>query len=117
MPQERGDNFAVLERREFERIDAKFPLRLDAAEQPFGADIYLRDFSAGGVKIISKRKLVTGEDVELWVDVPDGHGPAHFSGRVVWFKDVGKNVWDAGICFRHIKLMDCRRLLNCNSTA
>jgi Tfp pilus assembly protein PilZ len=106
-----------VERRVFERFEAKHPVRLNSREDPFSADVYLRDISAGGVKIITKQKLNPDNEVEFWVDVPDSHGPIHFSGSVVWTKNVGRNVWDAGIRFKYIRLLDCRRLLNFNAAA
>lgn len=115
MPEEPRKNWFYRERRIFERIEAKYPLSLNSAEEPFDAGTYLRDISAGGAKVITKHKLGIFNNIEFWVGVPDGHGPLHFSGRIVWQKDVGKNVWDAGICFNHVRLMEFRRLFNSNS--
>ncbi len=114
---ENARNNLVMERRLFERIEAKCPVKLDSKDQPFDANIYLRDFSAGGVRIITKKKLNTNQDLDFWVAVPDGHDPLQLQGKVVWLKDVGKNLWDAGICFKRIHLMDCQRLLNCSPAA
>lgn len=115
MPEVLSKNVDVAERRIFERIEAKFPLRLNLEEAPFNSETYLRDFSASGMKIITKQRLAADKDIDFWVDVPDGHSPIHFYGRVVWLKNVGRYVWDAGIRFKHVRLMDCCRMLNCSS--
>jgi len=114
MPEFLRDDLACTERRLFERIEAKYPLRLNEKEEPYNSGVYLRDFSAGGVKIITKQKLSRDKDIDFWVDLPDGNEPVHFSGRVVWLKNVGNYVWDAGISFKNIRLMSFHRLLNCH---
>lgn len=115
MPEVLSNSVNVAERRIFERIEAKYPLRLNLEESPFSSEMYLRDFSASGMKIISNQRLDVNKDFDFWVDVPDGHEPIHFCGRVVWLKNVGKYVWDAGIRFKHVRFMDCCRMLNCSS--
>lgn len=102
------------ERRLFERIDVKFPLKINSKDSAFDAETYLRDISAGGAKIITRQKLETDKEINCWVSVPDGCEPLHFYGRVAWLRNVGKDIWDAGICFKDIRLMDCHRLLKYN---
>ncbi|MDP2939506.1 MAG: PilZ domain-containing protein [Candidatus Omnitrophota bacterium] len=109
-----GGNLSFQDRRLFERIEAKYPLRLTTKVEPFKADIYLRNFSASGVKVITKQKLSIDKEIDFWIEVPDGYKPIHFQGKVVWLRDEGKNVWDAGISFKNVNLMDCHRLLNRN---
>ena len=103
---------AIQERRLFDRFVARLPVKLDEAEQNFSADVYLRDVSATGAKLVTRERLIPEDNVNFWVRVPDGKDPLHLKGRVVWAKEVGMDVWDAGINFDKVRLMNLHRVFS-----
>jgi len=109
----RAENSALVkERRMFDRFVARLPIKLSASEQNFTNDILLRDISAGGARLVTTQRPIPREDINFWVQIPDGRDPLHLKGKVVWAQETGLDIWDAGVSFEKIRLMDLHRVFN-----
>ena len=96
-------------RRVFERFPSRFPARFKDTRNDFGTDVYLRNASAEGVRITTKERLYLGDNVTLEVELPDGKDALILRGEVVWVKNKGPEMWDIGLKFHKIVLMDMWR--------
>ncbi len=103
--------------RTFERFPSRFPARFKDTRNDFGTDVYLRNASAGGVRITTKERLYLGDNVTLEVELPDGKGDMTIRGEVAWAKSKGTDMWDIGIKFHKIVLMDMWRPYKFNETS
>ena len=98
------------ERRIFERFSARFPVKFKDTREDYGTDVFLRDASAQGVRIMSKERLFKDDQVALEVALPDGGNPMILNGRVVWTKLSNLSMWDAGVEFTQINFLKMQRL-------
>lgn len=97
------------EQRLFERFPSRFPARFKDTRSDFGTDVYLRDASAGGVKITTTERVYLNDHVNLEIRIPDGKEALTLRGEVVWVKHKDADMWNAGIKFHKIALMDMWR--------
>ena len=100
----------VDERRIFERFPARFPVKFRHSRQDFGTNVFLRDASADGIRLMTKERLFLNDSVSLEVELPDGHAPMILNGAVIWAKSVANDLWDIGLRFHKINLMQMRRM-------
>ena len=98
------------EKRIFERFSARFPARYKDSRNSFGTDLFLRDASAQGAKISTKERLYLNDNISLEVELSDGNPPMQIKGQVVWAKKSNSKMWDAGLKFHNISLMNMSRL-------
>ena len=102
---------AVLEdQRVFERFTARFPVKFKDSRQDFGAEVFLRDASAQGLRLVTQQRLFVHDTIVLLVKLPDGHEPLTLNGQVVWAKNKMPGAWEAGLKFHKIRLMAIQRL-------
>jgi len=100
----------IEDRRVFERFSARYPAKFKYARADFGANLLLRDVSAGGARIVSKEKISMNDKIDLEVELPDGRSPLNLSGKVTWTKPGAPGEWDAGIQFDKMRLMQLQRI-------
>ncbi len=98
------------ERRIFERFSARFPVKFKDAREDFGSDVFLRDASAQGVRILTKERFFLDDQISLEVELPDGGEPMVLSGRVVWARFLNLSLWDLGVQFHEVNLLRMQRL-------
>jgi len=98
------------DKRLFERFSARFPVKFRHARNDYGTDVFLRDASAQGARILSKTKMFLNDSISLVVKLADGIHPLTLNGRVVWIKKAENEVWDVGVEFHKIDLMRTQRL-------
>ena len=98
------------ERRVFERFSARFPVKFKDAREDYGSDVFLRDASAEGVRILSKERFFLDDQLALEVELPDGGEPMVLSGRVKWVKLLNMTLWDIGIQFPEVHFIKMQRL-------
>jgi len=98
------------DRRLFERFSARFPLKIEDSSNSFGSNVFLRDFSAGGINFFTREKIDLNDKISLLVKLPDGKEPLILDGFVVWFHTIGPYIWNIGLKFSNIKLMGRQRL-------
>jgi hypothetical protein len=99
------------ERRIFERFSARFPTKFKDARHDFGTDVFLRDASASGAHILTTERMYLDDPVALEVEVPDGGNPLILRGKVVWSKQANAAMWEVGLRFPEIHLMEMSRLM------
>lgn len=100
----------VEDRRVFDRVQARFPLRFKDSILGYGSNVFLRDISAQGAKIASKEELHIDDRLDLLVELPDGHEPLSLKGRVTWARNTSPNSWDAGLQFDKVRFMTTQRI-------
>jgi hypothetical protein len=99
----------VSEKRFFERVEARLPAKVKDSRDHYGHFLYLRDFSAWGAQLMSRRSFFVNDSVAFDVEMP-GSYPVTLKGRVVWVKKEDAAQWDLGVRFYHISLMNMSRL-------
>lgn len=102
---------ASSERRIFERFSAKFPTKFKDSRQGFGQDVFLRDASASGARIMSRERFFLNDNISIEVKLPDQSEPMVISGVVVWQKMLDSTMWEIGLNFPQVKLMKLQRLM------
>jgi len=97
-------------RRLYDRFTSRFPVKFKDSRSAFGSDVLLRNLSAGGAKISTRDRLYLNDSVNLEVELLDNRGPMTIRGEVVWVKERDANMWDVGLKFYKIALMDLWRI-------
>ena len=98
------------ERRIFERFSARFPVKFKDARENYGAEVFLRDASAQGIRILTKERFFLDDQLSLEVELPDGGEPMVLSGRAVWVKFLELSLWAVGVQFHEVKFLRMQRL-------
>jgi Tfp pilus assembly protein PilZ len=98
------------ERRIYERFPARFPVRFKDTRNDYGTDVFLRDASAQGLRILTKERFFLDDQLSLEVELPDGQEPMVLNGRVVWSKLVNLSLWDTGVQFPEVNFFRMQRL-------
>ena len=98
------------ERRIFERFSARFPVKFKDTNEDYGTEVFLRDASAEGLRILSKERYFLDDQIALEVELPDGGEPMVLSGHVVWVKLLNLSLWDIGVKFSQVKFLKMQRL-------
>ena len=101
----------VEDRRVYERLTARFPVKLKDSRHDYGAEFLMRDVSAGGIKLLSKEKLFLHDFLSLLINLPDGQEPVILNGEVVWSRAAGSQGWDIGLQFHKIDYLRLHRFL------
>ena len=98
------------ERRMFERFSARFPVKFKDTREDYGSEVFLRDASAQGVRILTKERFFLEDQLSLEVELPDGKEPLVLSGRVVWSRLLNLTLWDTGLQFNEVDFLKMQRL-------
>ena len=98
------------ERRIFERFSAQFPVKFKDSREEYGREVFLRDASAEGVRILTKERFFLDDQLALEVELPDGGEPMVLSGRVKWVKLLNLSLWDIGVQFTQVNFLKMQRL-------
>lgn len=76
------------DRRIFERIEAKFPVKyLDPMAAKEGQASTL-DICANGVCFMTNEKISRNSSLEMWIEIPDKREPLYTRGAVVWCNEI-----------------------------
>ena len=70
------------ERRIFERFSARFPVKFKDAREDYGSDVFLRDASAQGIRIMTKERFFL-DDKPRFSFLPFGMGKRICSGHAM----------------------------------
>ena len=100
------------DRRLFERVMARFPIKFKESRNDFGNEIFLTDVSAQGIKFVTRERLFMHENISLLVKLPDNQPPLNLNGQIIWTKNKAPGVWEIGLKFHKIRLMGIQRLFN-----
>jgi Tfp pilus assembly protein PilZ len=100
----------IEERRIFERFSARFPVKFKDARDEYGTQVFLRDASAEGMRIVTKERFFKDDQLALEVQIPDGGDPMVLNGQVVWVKILDLSLWDIGVQFSKVNFLKMQRL-------
>lgn len=98
------------DQRVFDRFKARFPAKFEDSQNEFGSEVFLRDMSAQGARLVSRQRLQIYDNVSLQIKLPDGHTQLNFNGQIVWTKNQTNDSWEMGLKFHQIKFMALQRL-------
>jgi len=96
----------------FQRFSVRFPVKFKHSRESFGSDVFLRDASAQGLRLTTKKRMFLHDSLSLLVNLPDGKEPLTLNGRVVWTKTKGPDLWDVGLEFHKINFMNLHRIFH-----
>lgn len=99
------------ERRAFERFSARFPTKFKDSRAEYGQEVYLRDASASGARLVSRERFFLHDHISVEVKLPDGTEPLTIDGKVVWQKMLDSSMWEIGLQFAQVRFMKMHRLL------
>ena len=97
-------------RRKFDRVLARFPVKFKDSRNDFGTEVFLRDISAEGAKISTRQKMFIHDSIAVQVKLPDGYDGLILSGQVVWSKNQSDWLFEVGLKFHNLDLMSIQRL-------
>jgi hypothetical protein len=97
------------DRRSFERFSARFPAKIKDSRQSYGTEVFLRDASAQGMRLVTRERFFLDDKVAVDVALPQGH-QMDLSGRVVWAKLLDYSFWELGVRFDSVDLLKMQRL-------
>ena len=96
--------------RVFDRFTARFPIKFADSHRDFGSEVFLRDVSAQGARLVTSEALDVNNDVSLQVKFPDGNSSLYLNGQVVWANHKAPGSWEIGLKFHRIKLMALQKM-------
>ncbi len=99
------------DRRRFFRFLVDLPLKFIKKYSNLEGQGRTRDASAAGVGMFAPEDLKARTNIELWIEVPDGHEPIYTQGEVVWSKMIGTNRYAIGISLYKVDLMVMSRIV------
>lgn len=72
------------DRRVFERIDTRLPLRFLNPENGQEGEAETLDISANGIGFVTNAEVAATAPLEMWLSIPDQHDPFYTRGEVAW---------------------------------
>ncbi len=100
------------DRRVFERMQARFPLKFleaTASEESSGETF---DISANGMGLTSRSSLPVSSRLEVWLQIPEQAEPFYTRAEVVWsLKNREDGLCRAGVRLEKAELMGLARAL------
>ena len=72
------------DRRTFERVDTRLPLRFLNPGNGQEGEAETLDISANGIGFVTNSEVAAAVPLEMWLNIPDQHDPFYTRGEVVW---------------------------------
>ena len=105
-------NSEIVDQRLFQRFTARFPVKIKDSRNDFGTNVFLKNFSAEGIKLAARERLFLADSLSLSIKLPDGMDPLIVNGHVVWVRTQEPNaLWDVGVRLYDVDFMNMQRLL------
>lgn len=101
----------LLDKRIFERIPVKLPLRFLYPNSDTEDLAQTQDISAAGIGLVTDRELLPRDHLEMWLQILDKGEPLHTTGEVVWSNIIEPNKYKVGISLEKAELMEMSRVL------
>jgi len=107
----------MIERRKFIRLQAPIGVTykvLKKIKRAKSSQTLIKNIGGGGIRIMTKDDLKSGDLVELAIEIPHLKEPIRAVGEVVWFahfRDRDREGREAGIRFRDIEPKNLHRVL------
>jgi hypothetical protein len=99
------------DKRIFERISVKLPLRFLGGGSGAECAAETCDVSAKGIGLVTKQAPALRTGLELWLDIPDKGEPLYARGEVVWSKPATAGGHRLGVRLEKADLMGMSRVL------
>jgi c-di-GMP-binding flagellar brake protein YcgR len=99
------------DKRIFERIAAKLPLRFLDVNSNKEGEAKTEDISAKGIGLVADKELPPRTSLEMWINVPDKGEPLYTRGAVVWSKMLSPNEYRVGVNLERADMMGLSRIL------
>ncbi len=100
------------DRRYFERIAVKIPLRYQNPLNGTEDVAQTLNISANGICFVTSGYIPMENNLKMWLDIPDHHEPLAVEGEVSWIRPERKgNYKQVGIHLIHEKLIGLARTL------
>lgn len=99
------------DRRIFDRVSAKFPLRFINLRENKEVEALSDDVSAKGIGFTSSEELHPRTPLEMWLNIPDKGEPLYTRGEVVWSRMVEPKKYRIGVNLEKADLMGLSRVL------
>ena len=104
-------NVLQKDKRLFERFSARFPVKFKDGREDYGTNVFLRDASDQGAKLLSRKRFFLNDYVAVDVKLPDGTDPLVLNGQIIWVRTIEPNMlWDIGVKFPKVDLMKIQRI-------
>jgi len=97
------------DRRIFDRFEVDFNAKIQDMKGQEASYAECCDVSAGGLGLVTAKRLQPNKHMEIWLGIPDGKEPFHGLGKVVWSKQVQEDKWRSGFEFQNVDFMGLRR--------
>ena len=104
-------NGRIEDKRIFERLPAKLPVRFMGISANIDSNAFTQDISAKGIGLLCNLELTPRTPLEMWIKIPDKGEPLYTRGEVVWSRPQGANQYRAGINLERADLMGLSRVL------
>ncbi len=107
----------MIERRKFIRLQAPIGVGykvLKKSRRVKQAPSLIRNIGGGGICIIAKEDLRSGDLLDLHIQIPHLKETIHAVGEVVWFahfRERDRDLREAGVRFRDIEPKDLHKIL------
>jgi len=100
------------DRRIFERINTKMPLRFLNPTNGMEGMADTVDISANGLGLVTNESLSVMTPLEMWLDIPDYREPLYTRGEVTWSKPLPETGQQrVGVRLEKAELMGLARVL------
>ena len=99
------------DRRIFERIPTKFPLRFLDLNSNKEQEAEVEDISAKGVGFVASERLEPLSTLEMWLRIPDRGEPLYTRGEVAWSKMIEPFKYRIGVNLEKADLMGFSRIM------
>jgi len=104
----------IKDKRLFERIAVRLPLRFLDLETNRVGRAEVCDFSANGLGLISNEPLLPNTSLGVWLEIPDQGSPFYSQGSVVWSNAIAEDKHRIGVSLENPQLMGLGRVLRLN---
>jgi hypothetical protein len=98
-----------VEKRAFERIKRRYPVRFLDLKQGREVGAQTQDVSAKGLGLLSDIPVERHTPLKIWLNIPDRKKPFYTQGRVAWVESVGAR-YKVGVNLDAVEFIGLSRL-------
>ena len=102
---------AEVERRDFERIATRCPIKFRAERENVLLEGTVRDICDIGAGFFTRQKLVPDLRLETWIELAMLLKPLNIRGKVIWAQRQDEGLWRAGIMFDEMAFIKIVKML------
>ncbi|MCQ9207836.1 MAG: PilZ domain-containing protein [Omnitrophica bacterium] len=99
------------ERRVFERVLARCPVKVKIEEERELIEGSSKDLSDGGLGLFTHSRIGQDTHLEMWIKIAAQLKPLHIGGKVAWAQKRRPDLWRAGVCFDEMAFIKIVKIL------